>query len=227
MNDTFGPLTHVCLKEMYFGHLANLSFGDSSGCTSVMAQEVLTECVNLAELDAPYSFMRDIAKATKPWSCRGLYKLVVYIVKEVGEEAEAEEWDGRVFEQIGRMRRLLFLDLSRDPYSFGILRRTSSFLELQTLNLRLSHSRDPYDNDSSVGNGNTGERNIEDGGSGNSRKVESNIRCWSSLVQMQIFSFDGDGQVLGMDEARWMVEHWQELRYISRAFKEVEGHDCA
>ncbi|KAF9147056.1 hypothetical protein BG015_011364 [Linnemannia schmuckeri] len=224
MNDTFGPLTYACLKEMYFGHLTILSFVGSSGCTSVMVQEVLTECVNLVELVAPYIFMRDIAKATKPWGCRGLYKLAVYIAKEFGEEAEAEEW---VFEQIGRMRRLLDLDLSQDPYSLGMLGWTNPFLELEILDLRLTRSRDPCDNDDSDDNGNTGGGSIEDGGNENGRKVGSNIRCWSSLMQMQIFVFDGVGQALGMDEAKWMVEHWQGLRCISGAFKEVEGQNCA
>lgn len=211
MNDTFGPLTGTCLKEMYFGHLTNLAFGDSSGCTSAMVQEVLTECINLAELDAPYIFVRDIGKATKPWGCRGLYKLVVYIAKANGEEAEAEEWEGKVIEQIGRMKQLRVLDLSRDPYSFGILGRTSSFLELDGLNLQIASS---IDNSS------------ENKSNGMSRGRGNDIRCWSSLKQMQIFSFDGDGQRLGMDEARWMVEHWRELKCISGAFNEVEGHGC-
>ncbi|OAQ32466.1 hypothetical protein K457DRAFT_309852 [Linnemannia elongata AG-77] len=211
MNDAFGPLTNTCLKEMYFGHLTNLAFGDSSGCTSVMVQEVLAECVNLAELDAPYIIVRDIAKATKPWGCRGLYKLVVYIAKADGEEAEAEaeEWEGKVFEQIGRMRGLQVLDLSRDPYSFGVLGRMSSFLNFDSLDLRIGNSID-----------NSNRSNGSHWGRGN------DIRCWSSLTQMRIFSFDGDGQRLGMDEARWMVEHWRELKCISGAFNGVEGDEC-
>ncbi|KAG0285160.1 hypothetical protein BGZ96_010533 [Linnemannia gamsii] len=98
MNDTFGPLTYSCLKEIYFGQLTNLSFADSSSCTSAMVQEV--------------------------------------------------------------------------------------------------------------------------------KKTGSDIRCWSGLLQMQMFSFDGYEQRLAMEEAGWMVEYWPELRLISGNFKGVEGHDC-
>lgn len=216
MNDTFGPLTNMCLKDMYFGHLTNLAFRDSSRCTSAMVQEVLTECVNLVELDAPYITVRDIAKATKPWGCRGLYRLAVYIAKDGGEEAEAEEWEGKVFEQIGKMRRLRVLDLSRDPYTIGIPGRTSSFLDLDSLDLRLGNSID-----------NSNDSSNDNSSNGNSWGRGNDIRCWSSLLEMQIFSFESHGQKLGMDEARWMVEHWRELKCITGALNEVKGHDCA
>ncbi|KAF9087865.1 hypothetical protein BGX29_000563, partial [Mortierella sp. GBA35] len=55
-NRRLGPLTFNCLRERYFGHLRELHLGSCFGVRSEMAQEILTECVNLVTLDTPHIF---------------------------------------------------------------------------------------------------------------------------------------------------------------------------
>ncbi|KAF9087866.1 hypothetical protein BGX29_000564 [Mortierella sp. GBA35] len=98
-----GPLTFGRLQELYFDHLQELDFVYSAGVPSEMVQEMLMGCVHLVKTGAPHLFVRDIATASKPWSCLGLQELVIFVAKQPDDE---DCWDGRVFEQISRLRRL-------------------------------------------------------------------------------------------------------------------------
>lgn len=176
---------------------------------SKIAQEIMTECVHLVCLEVPYVFVRDIATAPKPWGCLKLEALTVYIAKQAGDEAR---WEAQVFEQISRLRRLLKLDLQRVPQDARIENesRPQEVKDWATLDLRLgSRSKDS----SNIG--------VETGGG-------ADIRCWSSLVQMEYFTYGGDRQTLGIDELVWMTEHWKNLSFVFGGFKGiVEDEDCA
>lgn len=198
----FGTLTYNCLKEMYFGHLRELKLGQAPGATSGMVQEIMTECVHLVNLEAPYIFVRSIATASKGWGCLKLERLAVYIASQVGDGAD---WDGRAFEQIARLKRLRILDLQqRDPYGLSIVdddeHQPQDILIMQTLDLRLPSNRKMLDS-------------CNNGG--------SDIRGWSSLLQLREFAFEGNRQWMGVDELEWMVEHWKDLRYISGDFRDT------
>ncbi|KAF9090307.1 hypothetical protein BGX29_011550 [Mortierella sp. GBA35] len=219
----FGYLTYKSIKELYFTHLRELDLGKCVHVSSAMVQEILVECVNLETLDAPHIIVWDIAMASKPWGCLRLQKLVVFIAKRSGDEDEwggKVSWDGLVFEQISRLRHLRALDLRRDPY-LSIINATSrpkEILDLETLDFRLAQSKS-RDSD------HVADDNDGDDGVGGRDGDGSDISCWSSLVQLREFGFDGDRQMLGMDEARWMVEHWRDLWFIRGDFKAVEGDD--
>ncbi|KAG9065491.1 hypothetical protein KI688_001779 [Linnemannia hyalina] len=200
----FGPLIYSCLKEMYFGHLRDLRLGQAPGVTSGMVQEIMTECVHLVNLEAPYIFVRSIATASKSWGCLKLEKLVVYIASQAGDEAD---WDGRAFEQIARLKRVRTLGLQGDPDGLSFVddedSRSQDIMYMQTLDLRLPSSR-------------TMLESCNNGGSGD-------IRGWSSLLQLREFSFDGDRQWMGVDELEWMTEHWKDLTCISGNFRAAVG----
>lgn len=200
----FGTQTYNCLKEMYFGHLRDLRLGQAPGATSGMVQEIMTECVHLVTLEAPYIFVRNIATASKSWGCLKLERLTVYIASQVGDEAD---WDGRVFEQIARLKRMRILGLQRDPYGPSFVddddNRSQDILNMQTLDLRLPSSRMMLDT-------------CNNGGG-------SDIRGWSSLLQLREFSFDGDRQWMGVNELEWMIEHWKDLRCINGDFRAAAG----
>lgn len=160
------------------------------------------ECVLLI-LDIPYIFVRDVATAPKPWGCLNLEKLSIYIAKESEDEAE---WEGRVFDQISKLQRLLSLDLKQDPYFCGDDDEYDDRVQphaLETLDFRLS------------------SRPKEPSSSGNNDR-SANVRRWSSLVQLQKFVFDGKRQMLGMEEVLWMTEHWRDLTLVSGRFMDVE-----
>lgn len=219
-NSKLGPLTYKCLQERYFGHLQDLNIGRCTGVTSTMVQEILMECTQLVDFDAPHVFVRDIVEAEKPWGCLKIQSLVVYIVKQPGDETG---WDGRVFEQISKLRRLQILNLQRDPhYSYLDEEcRPQEIMDLETLDFGFS----PYSKALSNSNIISGA-----GGGGNDSGNGScaDIRCWSSLVQLREFLFDGDRQILGMSELVWMTEHWRDLWCICGGFKGIEGdEDCA
>ncbi|KAF9147030.1 hypothetical protein BG015_011387 [Linnemannia schmuckeri] len=197
----FGPMTFSCLREMYFGHLQELKIEQCVGVSSAMVQEIMMECAHLIILEAPYVFIRDIVTAPKPWSCLKLKEMTVYIAKQEDDEVG---WDGLVFEQISKLRRLRSLDLQRNPRYSSKRIRPETVMDLETLDLRLP------------GFCNSGSSS--DGGG-------CDIRCWSNLVQLGSFCFDGDRQVLGMKEALWMVEHWRDLTTIWGEFEAVEGND--
>ncbi|KAG0278449.1 hypothetical protein BGZ95_003981 [Linnemannia exigua] len=199
---TLGPFTYNCLREMYFSHLRELNVGQCSGVTSTMTQAVLTECVHLVRLDAPHVFVRDIATSPKPWGCLRLESLVLFIGIQKYDEPE---WEGQVFRQISKLKRLQSLDLQRNPHSFHPdIARPSFILNMATLDLGL-----PAFSSSTESSDNSG----------------GDIRCWSNLVQLQEFSFDGDRQAFGMDEALWMVEHWKDLWCVVGEFTAVEEND--
>ncbi|KAG0290474.1 hypothetical protein BGZ96_006062 [Linnemannia gamsii] len=103
VNGKFGPLTYKCLQDRYFGHLQDLNIGRCIGVTSTMVQEILMECTQLIDFDAPHVFVQDIVQAEKPWGCLKIQTLVVYIVKQPDDKPG---WDGRVFEQISKLRRV-------------------------------------------------------------------------------------------------------------------------
>ncbi|KAF9095956.1 hypothetical protein BGX29_008789 [Mortierella sp. GBA35] len=195
-----GPLTLGCLRELYFGHVQELDFGRSAGVPSEMVQEILAGCVHLIKVSAPHIFVRDIATASKSWTCLGLRQLVVFIAKQPDDE---DGWDSRVFEQISRLRQLEILNLQRDPYLSVFIGepRPDEILRLGTLDLRL-----PARSASEELSNNNGD-----------------IICWSSLVRLRQFSFDRDRQTLGMEEVRWMLEHWRHLHSIEGNFKGVDG----
>ncbi|KAG0278450.1 hypothetical protein BGZ95_003982 [Linnemannia exigua] len=198
MSGKLGPLTYRCLQGRYFGHLRDLTIARCGGVTSAMVQEIMVGCVHLVGLDAPHIFVQDIVRATKPWGCLRLQSLVVYIAKQAGDEPG---WDGQVFEQISKLRRLHILDVQRDPhYSYlDEETRPDGIMTLETLDYRLNRGA-----------------------------VEKDIRCWSSLVQLREFSFDGDRQTLGMDELVWMAEHWRDLWCVTGGFRGIQGDDnCA
>ncbi|KAG0373288.1 hypothetical protein BGX24_011893 [Mortierella sp. AD032] len=190
-----GPLTYSCLQGRYFDNLRDLTIARCRGVTSAMVQEILVGCVHLVGLDAPHIFVQDIAKATKPWGCLTLQSLVVYIAKQAGDEPG---WDDLVFEQISKLRRLHILDVQRDPHCSYLDDecRPNEIMLLETLDYRL-----------------------------NRVAGEKDIRCWSSLVQLREFSFDGDRQTLGMDELVWMAEHWRDLWCVAGGFKGIQGDD--
>ncbi|OAQ32460.1 hypothetical protein K457DRAFT_123479 [Linnemannia elongata AG-77] len=146
-----GPLTYNCLRERYFGYLKDLNIGRCTGVTSAMAQEILMECTQLVDFDAPYIFVRDIVKASKPWGCTKIQTLVVYIAKQPDDEAG---WDGLVFEQISKLRWLQSLDLQRDPHCscFDEESRPEEITNLETLDLRLGVRFKAVANDNSGGN---------------------------------------------------------------------------
>ena len=200
---TVGALTYNCLKEMYFGHLRELLLHACIGFTSGMVQELLTECVHLVNFEAPYIYVRDIASAPKPWGCLSLEELKIYIAKQPDDEAG---WEGQVFEQISRLRRLLILSLKRNRRICDVNEvdddRVVPF-SLETLDLRFGCSSRPKESSNSG----------------------ADISCWSSLVQLWQFQFDGDRQVLGMEEALWMTENWRDLKYVVGCFKGVELRD--
>ncbi|KAG9065494.1 hypothetical protein KI688_001782 [Linnemannia hyalina] len=228
----FGWLLFNCLREMQcFDHLRELDVGKCAGVSSMMAQEVLMECAHLVILEVPFVFVRDIVTASKPWGCLRLERLVVYIAKQDGDEAE---WEERVFEQISRLRRMRILYLERYPYGVNGIKH------LMTLNLRpLSlPSSAPIDINTVTNNSNSQDSDGNDiikttirrgdGGrnSDNSVHKSGGIGCLSSLVQLQEFTFDDGQQRLGMEEAMWMTEHWQDLVCIRGTFKGVgEGDD--
>ncbi|KAG0285161.1 hypothetical protein BGZ96_010534 [Linnemannia gamsii] len=192
---TFGPKTYKCLNEVHFSHLRDIRIRLIPGATSAMVQEILTECVHLVRLDAPHVFVRDIVTSSRPWGCLRLQTLVVCIAKQVDDEAE---WEKRVFEQIGKLKRMVILDLQRNPYSFD--------QALHTLNLSGSvSSNDSSPADDFVATGSGG------------------IRSWSGLLQLKEFSFDGDRQWMGVKELEWMIEHWKELTYITGDFRAAAG----
>ncbi|KAG0278451.1 hypothetical protein BGZ95_003983 [Linnemannia exigua] len=197
----FGPLAYNCIRERYFDHLRDLSIGKCLGATSAMVQEILTECVHLVALDAQHIFVRDIATAQKPWVCLGLQNLAVYIVKQAEDEAA---WEGLVFEQVARLRMLRVLDLQGDPHRSYLddEPRPHEIQRLETLDFRLPSQDNPVDSSTSS---------------------SSNIRRWSSLVQLRVISFNGDRQNLGMKEALWMTEHWRDLTCVGGDFKAAES----
>lgn len=210
----FWPLTFDCLREMYFGHLRELMVRGCKGFTSVMAQEVLMECVHLVIFQAPHIFVRDIATAPKPWGCLRLERLKIYFAKEPGCEAE---WESHVFEQLGRLRQLLFLNLERISYlSAGDVDQARPH-SMETLDLRLPCSR-------LKGSSNANDV-VKQGGEGGNAYSErgANISCWSSLVQLQMLAFDGGLQKVGMKEALWMVEHWRDLERVYGEFRGIGG----
>ncbi|KAG0290475.1 hypothetical protein BGZ96_006063 [Linnemannia gamsii] len=215
MGGKFGPLTFNCMREMCFGHLRNLTVRKCKGFTSVMAQEVLMECVHLVTFQAPHIFVRDIATAPKPWGCLQLKRLKIHIAKEPEDEAG---WEGQVFEQIGRLGQLLYLNLERiSRFSAGEDVDGVRPHSMETLDLRLPCSR--LKNSSGTVDGvelGGGER----GGGGNgSSERGANVTCWSHLVHLRNLAFHGDRQLLGMEEALWMTEHWKDLRSITGAFR--------
>ncbi|KAF9147032.1 hypothetical protein BG015_011389 [Linnemannia schmuckeri] len=215
---TFGSLTYNCLREMYFGHLQELRVRRCNGVTSVMVQELLTKCIHLVHFTASYIYVRDIATAPKPWGCSRMENLAVYIVKDPEDEAA---WEGRVFEQISKLRRLLVLNLKRyQVFNMGDDDDRVLPHSMETLDLRLGCSSIPRDSSNIGGDGaRVGRR-----GNGNSCKG-ADISCWSSLVQLQEVSFDGDRQTIGMEEALWMTEHWRDLWCICGGFGGVSGDD--
>ncbi|KAF9121561.1 hypothetical protein BG015_005790, partial [Linnemannia schmuckeri] len=208
-NDLLGPLTYNCLREVHFDHLQSLIIGECTGVTSAMVQEVLTSCVHLDIFDAPYIFVRDIATAPKPWGCLKLENLAIYIAKQEEDEVE---WDGLVFRQISRLGRLQSLDLRRSPHIYDDPVRSDAILQLDTLDFCLPSS---FSIKSSSENGSNDSSSVSGG----------DIRCWSSLIQMRQFSFDGDRQMLGIQEALWMTEHWRDLWCICGKFRGVESDD--
>ncbi|KAG0069675.1 hypothetical protein BGZ89_002344 [Linnemannia elongata] len=154
-----GPLTYNCLRERYFGYLKDLNIGKCTGVTSAMAQEILMECTQLVDFDAPHIFVRDIVKASKPWGCTKIQNLVVYIAKQPDDEAG---WDGLVFEQISKLRWLQSLDLQRDPHCsyFDEESRPEEITNLETLDLRLGVRFKAVANDNSGGNERDGVADI-------------------------------------------------------------------
>ncbi|KAF9115569.1 hypothetical protein BGW39_003016 [Mortierella sp. 14UC] len=200
----FGSFTYNCIRDRYFGHLRDLSIGQCLGATSAMVQEILTECVHLIGLDAQHVFVRDIATAQKPWGCLRLQRLTMYIAKQAEDEPG---WEGLVFEQVAKLRMLRTLDLQRDPHCMYLddEPRPPEILNLETLDFRLTS---------------------QDGSIDSSTSGSGDLRCWSSLVLMRDFSFNGDRQNLGMKEVSWMMDHWGDLTCVSGDFKAVEGGDC-
>ena len=214
-----GPLTHDCLRKLYYGHLQELRIGQCTRVTSAMTQELLTECVHLVYFDAPHIFVRDIATAPKPWGCSKLVNLVIFIAKQKGDE---EEWEGKVFEQISKLGRLQSLDLQRFPHVLYRSIRPNAIFCLQTLDFRLSPSSNTEEF-----NGFGDEDNVGSNSSNSSSNSSSggHLPCLSSLVQLKYLTFDGAQQTLGMEEALWMTEHWRDLRWICGEFKGVKGDD--
>lgn len=208
------PLTYNCLKEMYFGHLLNLKIGRCKGVTSEIAQEILVNCGHLIHVEAPYIYVRDIATASKPWSCLKLESLIIYIAKQPEDEPG---WDGQVFDQISRLRRLQILDLRREQY-FSVNADDDRIrpLSMATLNLRLDWF--PQTKDSSDYSGDDDAKREADSSSDRG----ANVRCWSSLVQLKELSFNGDRQLVGLKEALWIVENWRDLWCITGEFRGVE-----
>ncbi|KAF9911570.1 hypothetical protein EC991_003034 [Linnemannia zychae] len=200
---TLGPLTYDCLREMYFGHLRDLRIGRGYGVSSRMAQEILTECIHLDRLDVPYIFVQDIATAPKPWGCLNIGSLTVFIAKQPGDNVE---WEGQVFRQISKLRRLESLELQDSPCRF--VEDDISPEELKTLDLRLPSSSSSAES-SNIGTDSSG----------------GDIRCWSSLVLMQEFTFETDHQSLGMEEALWMVDNWKDLWCICGKFTAIKEED--
>lgn len=202
-----GPLIDCLRGREYFSQLRELNVWRCKGVTSTMVQEILTNCVHLISLDARYIFVRDIATASKGWGCFKLERLVVRIVKLERDEAG---WEERVFNQVSKLRRLKVLDLEHYHTQEHDL-----IMALKTLDYRLSISP--------VGSKRSGKT-----GSGESDGGERNhdIRCWSSLIQLRDFSFDGKRQRLGMDEALWMMDHWQDMVVVRGYFSGVEGDDA-
>ncbi|KAF9147029.1 hypothetical protein BG015_011386 [Linnemannia schmuckeri] len=202
---TFGPLTYSCLQEMYFGHLRVLRIEHCLRVTSTMTQEILTKCVHLVDFSAPYIYVRDVVGTPKPWGCSKLENLKIFVAKLPDDEAE---WEGRLFEQISKLRQLLILNL--EPYP---LSADSESSDLKTLDFRLlpSPSSSP--------------ENSRDDDEGGDKRRHEGIRSWSSLVQLQQFAFDEDRQRLGLEEALWMVQHWQDLVAVHGSFKAAEGDD--
>ncbi|KAF9134247.1 hypothetical protein BG015_003440, partial [Linnemannia schmuckeri] len=207
-----GPLTYKSLQEKHFGHLQNLMIGTCSGVTSAMVQEVMMECAHLVHFFAPFVFLRDIVKAPKPWSCLKLERLSVCIVKQ---ESDEPEWNGRVMKQISLLRRLQILNvdwvaafLLIDDEPLSTILQNSGTLDLRLLTTSQSSSAD------------TCSSNDDEPGGGS-----SDLSCWSSLVQLKEFLFDGDHQTLGMEEALWMMEHWRDMWCIEGKFKGLEGDD--
>ncbi|KAG0285162.1 hypothetical protein BGZ96_010535 [Linnemannia gamsii] len=211
--DIIEPLTYSCLKEMYFGHLHDLRIGRCKGVTSVIAQEILVNCGHLIHFEAPYIYVRDIATASKGWSCLKLENLMIYIAKQSEDEPG---WDGQVFEQISRLRRLQILDLRREQYFTGTVDddRTRPF-SMATLNLQLDWFPHAENSSSYSGDGD-GKREVN-----GSSDRGANVRCWSSLVQLKQFAFKDDRQVIGLKEALWIVEHWRDLWCITGEFRGV------
>ncbi|KAG0373107.1 hypothetical protein BGX24_012150 [Mortierella sp. AD032] len=122
------------------------------------------------------------------------------LVLFIAKEGHEPEWERQVFRQISKLQRLECLDLQRNPHFYSDIVRPSYILDMDTLDLELHIYSD-----------NSG----------------GNIRCWSSLVRLQDFSFDGDIQTLGLNEALWMVEHWKDLWCISGGFNDVKSSDTA
>lgn len=213
----FGRLLFDCLREMQcFDHLRELDVGRCTGVSSMMAQEVLMGCVHLVYVEVPFILVRDVVTASKPWNCLRLERLVVYIAKQDGDEAE---WEERVFEQISRLGRMRFMYLERYPYDLDRIMNST------TLNLRLlslppspsiavntaTNNSNSQDSDGSV---------LKRGGNG------GGIGWLSSLLQLREFTFDDVRQRLGMEEAMWMMKNWRDLVCVRGTFKGVsEGDD--
>jgi hypothetical protein len=189
---TMGPLTYSCLRETYFEHLRVLKVADCKGVTSTMAQGLLTECVHLISFYGQYIYVRDIATAPKPWGCSNLEDLAIYIAKEPEDEAG---WEGRVFEQFGKLRRLLDMNLKLDLLNSG------------------------------SGDGDEGEDQHGIEHLSRKETLDLRLCCsfMSGSVQLQSLIFNGNRQKLGLEEALWMVEHWKDLEYVGGDFKGLEG----
>lgn len=91
--------------------------------------------------------------------------------------------------------------------------------DIETLDLRISFSR-------SKDFGTIDDAGLEREEDEPCNERGCDISCLSSLVQLRKLIFDGDLQILGMEEALWMIERRKDLVRVRGAFKGVvEGDD--
>ncbi|KAF8948394.1 hypothetical protein BGZ47_005167 [Haplosporangium gracile] len=110
----FKDLCFARLQKHQFATLRSLHVRDCTSFSSLMTLTVLSECVHLEELQAPYIYVADLKSGSltcSGWVCSGLRYLKLQVFRDIDDTRT----DELVFKQLSKLDQLRELHLDQEP----------------------------------------------------------------------------------------------------------------
>ncbi|KAK3836375.1 MAG: hypothetical protein JOS17DRAFT_787549 [Linnemannia elongata] len=108
----FGQLAFDQLRDRHFGSITTLRMPKVNTFTSHMALETLSNCPQLEVFEACRISLEDLCLYPRPWACRRLRRLVVFVTMASNQGDGTETL---FFEQLSRLEQLEDIDVSQTP----------------------------------------------------------------------------------------------------------------
>ncbi|KAF9079878.1 hypothetical protein BGX23_003042 [Mortierella sp. AD031] len=232
----FGECSFRALRQ-HFGTLQQLDLFQCLGLGSDMTQQILESCPRLESFEGNKLLLRDVAHGLwggrrRGWACHGLRMLDVHLAGHPSsssamaidhDDTLSVQW--MVYSQLAKMENLVHLSIggkTSHPHGVEVAVAPTEVTPPvpplqhapQPAIATTSSSPPPQGHTERFGRGSNARASRRREIDGLHLSLDDGLGQLSTLKKLRSLRFTGLEQEMEEEDARWMVEHWSELKVL-------------